>query len=1087
MGWRFWADGMTQQPACRPQLSVLVLVCLGLLCARLGHAQALIDTPDLLSRGAATHTIPMPAAPVLLELDERGRNLKLSLLDKERKRLATFDSPGRSLGKLVVLIEPDDYPDAHFVEISPRRESSSAGKFRLLISTPQLRVIPAVRILTTAARNYAEGSDRSATIDQFAKAATQGSPWTEWARYWAAVAENEYGTREAVLQRLGQLPKVVDGGVVDVLQIIVAARAHLYLGNLEASAVLLQQVAPVLASLAAKDPVAYTAALIGVREYQCAVRVYQHADVQVCTDALAAAQRLGDPYLIGLLSNNLAGDQLLHHERPEVALPYAKLAAEALESSGRLNYDVAANAYLTLARANERLGRYTQAQLAIQHAVSLQVQHDRKTNLGWAYNRAAELYGVTGDYARSAVYGENAVRLLRETGDQELAARAAVALAEVYGSRGMSELAMRHAMDALGFYQDRCGQLEAASRCSLIVDFRKAQMLAALMRVQGDPMPAEVEVARADAERALASIGGNTAGVQVTAELETLYADLLAQLGDSQSAQQRLESALAAYTRLDDAVGKVEVLARRAEIYYDAGEYAAANKAATAATDLLAAVEVQLTAERLGPALRAKLFDQFGLRVAALVAITDARPRDEHESAEAVFNIAVESLGPSNYLSRMPSDPVLDGLLTDLSLAITRRVTARESLGVSGKLTLGREDDAAVARAVDAVEAFFLRTGGSSPSAKQPIGLHELQSALATDEAVLHYVWWREQGWVVVIAAHSIQLHATGEIPAGVFADARTASSRQGGPGQRAWLSSRLLPELPANIDRLYVIPDGPIHVLPLGVLPLPDDTTAPVLTRYTISYLSSYDGFAEGTPSRTVDLRRGAAVLANPAFANLDTRVRGSSTSRQITGDEHQNTNWFEGLPPLRSAEAEARDIAEILQGAEIYLGVDANKDQLRSPGTKDKAIWHFATHGYFTSEFADITGIVLAQVDKRNRRRDGLFTIQDARAASTHADLVVLNGCETGMGTTLRGEGVMGFTRAFIGGGVANTISTVWKVPDRAAREIMVDFYKELVARNGADVAGALATAQRNFLKRNNRYRLQPIYWGGYIHHQL
>jgi CHAT domain-containing protein len=107
-----------------------------------------------------------------------------------------------------------------------------------------------------------------------------------------------------------------------------------------------------------------------------------------------------------------------------------------------------------------------------------------------------------------------------------------------------------------------------------------------------------------------------------------------------------------------------------------------------------------------------------------------------------------------------------------------------------------------------------------------------------------------------------------------------------------------------------------------------------------------------------------------------------------------------------------------------------------------------------------------------------DGLLTAEDVSAMDLRqTELAVLSACDTGLGESEFGEGVMGLRRAFVLAGAKTLVMSLWKVPDAATAELMTEFYRLLLA----DVprAEALRQSQRRLKGRHP----DPFYWGAFI----
>jgi hypothetical protein len=106
------------------------------------------------------------------------------------------------------------------------------------------------------------------------------------------------------------------------------------------------------------------------------------------------------------------------------------------------------------------------------------------------------------------------------------------------------------------------------------------------------------------------------------------------------------------------------------------------------------------------------------------------------------------------------------------------------------------------------------------------------------------------------------------------------------------------------------------------------------------------------------------------------------------------------------------------------------------------------------------------------------GLLTAEDVAGLDlTSTQLVVLSACETGLGEVRTGEGVFGLRRAFMLAGARTLVMSLWKVPDEHTCELMVDFYRRVLAGHGR--AESLREAQMAMKAKH----ADPYYWGAFI----
>jgi len=83
--------------------------------------------------------------------------------------------------------------------------------------------------------------------------------------------------------------------------------------------------------------------------------------------------------------------------------------------------------------------------------------------------------------------------------------------------------------------------------------------------------------------------------------------------------------------------------------------------------------------------------------------------------------------------------------------------------------------------------------------------------------------------------------------------------------------------------------------------------------------------------------------------------------------------------------------------------------------------------------------------------------------------------------LGKEIRGEGLVGLTRAFMHAGSARVLVSLWDVNDEATAELMRHFYSALLGPEKLSPAAALRRAQMSMVA-DKRWSA-PYYWAGFI----
>lgn len=258
--------------------------------------------------------------------------------------------------------------------------------------------------------------------------------------------------------------------------------------------------------------------------------------------------------------------------------------------------------------------------------------------------------------------------------------------------------------------------------------------------------------------------------------------------------------------------------------------------------------------------------------------------------------------------------------------------------------------------------------------------------------------------------------------------------------------------------DRLVVVPDGALHLLPFEVLSVDGGQTR-VLDHWSISTAPS------ATFLQTVVDLSAPASKDRSLFAVADPALGDPSGSAgqgpDPTASNHRQLAEGRGvadLSPLPEARAEVAEIAKTFpeNRRTVLMGEAAQEETvLAHPMLQEASHLHFATHAVASSDLPEHSGLVLGSAGAG----DGVLQAFEIFDLSLDADMVVLSGCETALGPELSGEGMMGLTRAFLYAGVNAVVISLWPVEDRSTRELMKRFYQRLTEM---DPVEALRTAK-------------------------
>jgi CHAT domain-containing protein len=266
---------------------------------------------------------------------------------------------------------------------------------------------------------------------------------------------------------------------------------------------------------------------------------------------------------------------------------------------------------------------------------------------------------------------------------------------------------------------------------------------------------------------------------------------------------------------------------------------------------------------------------------------------------------------------------------------------------------------------------------------------------------------------------------------------------------------------------RLLIVSDGALQYIPFSALPTPGrhaDAT-PLIVHHEIINLPSASVLAE---LRRQEVGRSkapmaVAVLADPIFDSSDERLskhsllqpsKSASLARR-DGDvirSAQDLGLTRGGKPYLTRLLYTRNEADAVMSVTpqgkgmLAVDFDASRAVAISPALAKYRIVHFATHGIFNNKHPELSGLVLSLVNKQGKPQDGFLKLQDIYSMRLPIDLVVLSGCETGLGEQINGEGLLSLTRGFMYAGAVRVVASLWSVSDIATASLMQDFYRAM-----------------------------------------
>jgi len=317
-------------------------------------------------------------------------------------------------------------------------------------------------------------------------------------------------------------------------------------------------------------------------------------------------------------------------------------------------------------------------------------------------------------------------------------------------------------------------------------------------------------------------------------------------------------------------------------------------------------------------------------------------------------------------------------------------------------------------------------------SSWMPAGMTALVYAILPDELAVWTITRNE----VLVDYRALPSTGLGAVVDRFVSDVvARGSSADGRSLERLLLPSQAVLD---STTHLILIPDGPLHKVPYGLLRVGDRRPLVEHAELSISPSMAWLKRTLATSPAAPPARR--ALLVGYGNAQEDLGLR--------------------ALPRVTDKILRAKQIYG--ERATILLGADATQGAIsRSASHHD--ILHLAGHALADSRHPWLSRIFIAPSAGR-----GSLSVSDIeRIAFRPGSLVLLSACSTAAGTAFRGEGVISLARPFLAAGAVEVLASLWPVRDDDAERTLVAVHQHIAS--GATMTSALATVQRAILKES------------------
>ncbi len=279
------------------------------------------------------------------------------------------------------------------------------------------------------------------------------------------------------------------------------------------------------------------------------------------------------------------------------------------------------------------------------------------------------------------------------------------------------------------------------------------------------------------------------------------------------------------------------------------------------------------------------------------------------------------------------------------------------------------------------------------------------------------------------------------------------------------------------DVENLVLVVNGVYQKI--NPMVLQDNKGIFLVDKYEIDIISSildlyFKGFEVSIDTKEISL------VGNPSFTIDSNSIMDNSGKDFIALNRGGSAkkSWI----TLPGTGSEVSEIKEAFNNydyvVDLVTGNNASEDHVRSISNPE--ILHLATHGFVNpSEKIYSNGLVFSGANNTQEwdpsdTDDGYLMAEDILKMNlAGTKLVTLSACETG----LFNSDALDFKRAFFMAGAKHVLVSLWKIDDKATRDLMSRFYSSLAQTNRIRLS---FQDTQDYMKE--KYK-NPYYWGSFI----